>query len=101
MASGFLGLAACNRRYLPAHQPASFAGKPQFLYLAIAPAHFFLRELHWVLITRPGWEGRVELAHELKRDVEWWTSRLAQYNGRSIFKPIESSYLHVDSGGHG
>jgi hypothetical protein len=50
-ASSMLGRAASNARWLPTRQLAAFAGKTQFLYLAIAPARFFLRELHNVLAT--------------------------------------------------
>jgi hypothetical protein len=48
---------------MPTRQLAAFAGKAQFLYLAIAPARFFLRELHNVLATRTGWGGLVRLTH--------------------------------------
>jgi hypothetical protein len=58
-ASSMLGRASSNARWLPTRQPAAFAGKAQFLYLAIAPARFFLRELHNVLATRTCWGGRV------------------------------------------
>jgi hypothetical protein len=58
-ASSLLGQAACNARWLPARKLAALEGKAQFLYLAIAPARFFLRELHNVLATRSGWGGRV------------------------------------------
>jgi hypothetical protein len=53
-ASSLLGRAASNARWLPARQLAAFAMKAQFLYLAIAPARFFLRELYNVLATRNG-----------------------------------------------
>jgi hypothetical protein len=57
-ASALLSRAACNSRWLPARQMAALAGKAQFLYyLAIAPARFFLRELHSVLVRRQGWEA--------------------------------------------
>jgi hypothetical protein len=42
-ASSLLGRAASNARRLPTRQLAAFAGKAPFLYLAIAPARFFLR----------------------------------------------------------
>jgi hypothetical protein len=53
-ASALLGRAATTARWLPARQPAAFAGKAQFLNIAIAPARFFLRELHCVLSTQHG-----------------------------------------------
>jgi hypothetical protein len=54
-ASALLGRAATTARWLPARQLAAFAGKAQFLYLAIAPARFFHREIHCVLSSRHGW----------------------------------------------
>jgi hypothetical protein len=53
-ASSLFGRATSNARWPPARHLAAFAGKAQFLYLAIAPARFFLRELHSVLVTRSG-----------------------------------------------
>jgi hypothetical protein len=52
--SALLGRAASNARWLPARQLTTIAGKAQFLYLAIAPARFFLRKLHDVLAIRRG-----------------------------------------------
>eukprot|EP00873_Tetraselmis_striata_P013426 jgi/Tetstr1/433690/TSEL_022909.t1 len=72
-ARSLLGRAASNKRWLPARQLASFAGKAQLLYLAVTPARFFLRELHCVLATRQGWGGRVKMTNQLRRDLEWWT----------------------------
>eukprot|EP00873_Tetraselmis_striata_P011875 jgi/Tetstr1/432139/TSEL_021596.t1 len=54
-------------------QLASFAGKTQFLYLAITPARFFLLALHCVLATRQGWGGSVKMTNQLRRDLKWWT----------------------------
>eukprot|EP00873_Tetraselmis_striata_P021473 jgi/Tetstr1/441737/TSEL_029960.t1 len=96
-ARSLLGRAASNKRWLPARQLASFAGKAQFLYLAVTPARFFLRELHCVLATRQGWGGRVKMTNQLRRDLEWWTQVPAQHNGRSMYKPVETAYLHADS----
>jgi hypothetical protein len=100
-ASALLGRAAPTARWLPARQLAAFAGKAQFLYLAIAPARFFLRELNCVMAIRQGWGGRVRMTHQLKRDLEWWRTVPDQHNGRSIYKPIETAYLHADSSGYG
>jgi hypothetical protein len=50
-ASALLGRAATTARWLSATQLAAFAGKAQFLYLAILPSRFFLRDLHSVLST--------------------------------------------------
>jgi hypothetical protein len=100
-ASSLLGRAASNAKWLPNRQLAAFAGKAQFPYLAIAPARFFFRELHNVLATRTGWGGRVRLTHQLRRDLEWWRTVPTQHNGRSIYKPIETAYLHPDSSDYG
>eukprot|EP00873_Tetraselmis_striata_P004131 jgi/Tetstr1/424395/TSEL_014954.t1 len=100
-ARSLLGRAASNKRWLPARQLASFAGKAQFLYLAVTPARFFLRELHCVLATRQGWGGRVKMTNQLRRDLQWWTQVPAQHNGRSMYKPVETAYLHADSGSYG
>jgi hypothetical protein len=96
-ASSLLGRADSDARWLPARQLAAIVGKAKLLYLAIAPARFFLRELHNVLATRTGWGGRVRLAHRLRRDLEWWLTVPTQYNNRSIYKPIEIPYLDADS----
>jgi hypothetical protein len=100
-ASSLLGRAATTARWLPARQLAAFAGKAQFLYLAIAPARFFLRELQCIVATRQGWGGRVRMTHQLKRDLEWWRTVPDQHNGRFVYKPIETAYLHADSSGYG
>jgi hypothetical protein len=100
-ASTLLARAATTARWLPARQLAAFAGKAQFLYIAIALARFFLRELHSVLSTRQGWGGRVRMTHQLKRDLEWWRTMPDKHNGRSIYKLIETAYLNADSSGYG
>jgi hypothetical protein len=41
------------------------------------------------------------MTHQLKRDLEWWRTVPNQHNGRSIYKPIETVYLHADSNGYG
>jgi hypothetical protein len=79
----------------------AFAGKAKFLFLAIAPARFFLRETHNVLSTRIGMGGRVRLTHQLRRDLEWLRKVPTQNNGRSIYKPIETACLHADSSDYG
>jgi hypothetical protein len=45
--------------------------------------------------------GRVRLTHQLRRDLEWWLTVPTQHNGRSIYKPIETAYLHADSSDYG
>jgi hypothetical protein len=100
-ASSLLSRAASNSRWLPARQLAAFAGKAQFLYLAIAAARIFLGELHNVLATCSGCGGRVRLRHQWRRDLEWWRTVPTQNTGRSIYKPIETAYLHADSSNYG
>lgn len=100
-ATALLSRAARDRRWLPARELAAFAGKAQFLYLAVPAARFFLRELHCVLATRTGWGGRVKMTHQLRRDLEWWRTVPTQHNGRSMFKPVETAYLHTDSSSYG
>jgi hypothetical protein len=41
------------------------------------------------------------MTHPLKRDLEWWRIVPDDNNGRSIYKPIETAYLHADSSGYG
>eukprot|EP00873_Tetraselmis_striata_P004795 jgi/Tetstr1/425059/TSEL_015523.t1 len=101
VARSLLGHAASNMRWLPARQLASFAGKAQFLYLAITPARFFLRDLHCVLATRQGWGGRVKMTNQLRRELEWWTQVPAHHNGRSMYMHVETAYLHADSSSYG
>eukprot|EP00873_Tetraselmis_striata_P006395 jgi/Tetstr1/426659/TSEL_016929.t1 len=72
-----------------------------FLYLAIAPARFYLRELHDVLKTRDSWSGRVKLTRQFERDLQWWVGVPTQHNGRPINRPVETGYLHVDSSSYG
>eukprot|EP00873_Tetraselmis_striata_P021878 jgi/Tetstr1/442142/TSEL_030295.t1 len=72
-----------------------------FLYLAIALARFYLRELHDVLKTRDSWSGRVKLTRQLERDLQWWVGVPTQHNGRPINRPVETGYLHVDSSSYG
>eukprot|EP00873_Tetraselmis_striata_P040516 jgi/Tetstr1/460780/TSEL_005964.t1 len=90
-----------DRRWLPARELAALAGKCQFLYLAIAPARFYLRELHDALKTRDSWSGRVKLTRPLERDLQWWVGVPTQHNGRPINRPVETGYLHVDSSSYG
>jgi hypothetical protein len=43
----------------------------------------------------------VRLTYRLRRDLQWWTQVPSANNGRSIFSPIETAYLHCDSSGCG
>ena len=92
---------ARNRRWVPAKVLAAFAGKCQFLYMAIAPARFYLRELHNVVATKSSWSGRVKLTKQLIRDLGWWRGVPQEANGRPIFRAVETAYLHVDSSTYG
>jgi hypothetical protein len=37
----------------------------------------------------------------IRRDLEWWRTVPTQHNGWSIYKPIETAYLHADSSDYG
>jgi len=63
LARAILGIAGRNQRWIPAKMLAWFAGKAQFLYLAIPAARFYLRELHNVLSTKECWGARVKLTN--------------------------------------
>eukprot|EP00873_Tetraselmis_striata_P014898 jgi/Tetstr1/435162/TSEL_002618.t1 len=76
-------------------------GRAQFLLLAITPARFYLRELRDVLRTKDSWSGRVKMTRQLRRDLEWWGAVPNHSNGRSIYKPVETAYMHVDSSSYG
>jgi hypothetical protein len=67
---------------LPRHRALSFL----FVRNARRPCNS-----HW-----PG-GGRVRLTHQLRRDLEWWRAVPTQNNGRSIYKPVETAYLHANS----
>lgn len=95
------GRAARNQRWVPAKLLASLAGKAQFLYLAIPAARFFLREVHNVISTKTNWSAHVKLSKQVQRDLKWWASVPKTSNGRSMFRPVETAYLHVDSSGYG
>eukprot|EP00873_Tetraselmis_striata_P018313 jgi/Tetstr1/438577/TSEL_027128.t1 len=76
-------------------------GRAQFLFLAIRPAQLLLRELHDVLRTKDSWSGLVKMTHQLRRDLERWVAVPSHSNGRSIYKPVETAYMYVDSSGYG
>ena len=62
---------------------------------------FYLRELHDVVSAAKSWSGTVRLSKQLKRNLEWWRKVPEKHNGATIFKPVESSYMHCDSSGFG
>jgi hypothetical protein len=41
------------------------------------------------------------MTHQLRRDLEWWRIVADQHNGRSIYKAIQTAYVHADSSGYG
>eukprot|EP00873_Tetraselmis_striata_P010843 jgi/Tetstr1/431107/TSEL_020823.t1 len=75
--------------------------RSKFVFRAIKPARFYLRELHDVLRTKDSWSGRVKMTRQLRRELEWWATVPNHSNGRSIYKSVETAYVHVDSSGHG
>eukprot|EP00873_Tetraselmis_striata_P013493 jgi/Tetstr1/433757/TSEL_022975.t1 len=70
-----------------------------FMFLTVKPAQFDLRELHDVLRTKDSCSERVNtMAHKLRRDLDCWKVAVTNHeNGRSIYKPLETAYMHVDS----
>eukprot|EP00873_Tetraselmis_striata_P007080 jgi/Tetstr1/427344/TSEL_017511.t1 len=65
-----LCIAARRRRHAPAKLLASLAGQGHFLYLAMPPARFYLREAHTVLGRCSSPSGKVVLTRQLVRDLE-------------------------------
>eukprot|EP00873_Tetraselmis_striata_P005724 jgi/Tetstr1/425988/TSEL_016337.t1 len=88
-------------QWLHVRELASLAGCAQFMFLAIKPARLYLRELHDELRTKDSWSGRAKMTRQLRRDLEWWVAVLQHSNRRSIYKPVETAYMHVDSSGYG
>ena len=101
LAKTLLFKASANKRWVPAKTLACLAGKAQFLYPTIPAARFYLRELHDVLTAKTTWSASVKMSRQLRRDLQWWTAVPLQQNGRSIFKPVETGYLHCDSSSFG
>ena len=90
-----------QKRVVPMKRLASLAGQCQFLYLAIPPARFYLRELHDLMVGRDNWNGTVKLSNQLRRDLEWWVDVPKQHNGRPICRPVETAYLATDASDYG
>jgi hypothetical protein len=101
LAKSIIYKASTNKRWVPAKLLAQLGGKAQFLYLAIPAARFYLRELHNVVSSKTNWSSSVKITRQLRRDLLWWTSVPSHNNGRSIFKPVETAYLHCDSSSFG
>eukprot|EP00873_Tetraselmis_striata_P025409 jgi/Tetstr1/445673/TSEL_003478.t1 len=77
LASTALGLirrAKRDKRWLAVRELSSLEGRAQFMFLAIKPARFYLREMHDVLRTKDSLSGRVKMTHQLMRDLEWWVA---------------------------
>lgn len=101
LARAILGRAARDRRWVPVKLLSSLAGKAQFLYLAIPAARFYLRELHTVSSSKESWSARVKVTNQLWRDLQWWAEVPVRSNGRTMFRHVETAYLHVDSSDYG
>eukprot|EP00873_Tetraselmis_striata_P019739 jgi/Tetstr1/440003/TSEL_028364.t1 len=101
LARDLMCIAARRRRHAPAKQLASLAGQGQFLYLAMPPARFYLREAHTVLGRCSSPSGKVVLTRQLIRDLEWWRDVPTRHNGAPILRPVETAYLHTDSNQYG
>lgn len=41
------------------------------------------------------------MTKKLRHDLQWWAVVPCKINGRSIFKPLEITYLHCDSSSFG
>eukprot|EP00873_Tetraselmis_striata_P043104 jgi/Tetstr1/463368/TSEL_008290.t1 len=71
----------------------SRSGRAQFLFLAIKPARFYLRELRDVLRTKDSRNGRVKVTRQIRRDLKSWVAVPNHSNGRSIYKPVERACM--------
>eukprot|EP00873_Tetraselmis_striata_P005492 jgi/Tetstr1/425756/TSEL_016175.t1 len=101
LARDLLCIAARRRRHAPAKLLASLARQGQFLYLAMPPARFYLREAHAVMGRCYSPSGKVVLTRQLIRDLEWWRDVPTRHNGAPILRPVETAYLHTDSSQYG
>eukprot|EP00873_Tetraselmis_striata_P006365 jgi/Tetstr1/426629/TSEL_016906.t1 len=97
LARDLLCIDARRRRHAPAKVHASLAGQGQFLYLAMPPARFYLREAHTVMGRCSSPSGKVVLTRHVIRDLEWWRDVPTRHNGAPILRPVETAYLHTDS----
>ena len=82
---------------IPVRRLAQFTGLAQSVYLAVAPARFYLRELHHVSSSRKGWSSLVRISKQGYRDLEWWKHVPAKWNGRDIWRAPDTSLLHCDA----
>ena len=86
-----------RKRLIPARKLAQFTGLAQSVYLAVAPARYYLRELHNVTSSRQGWSSLVRMTKQGFRDLEWWRRVPAKWNGREIWRAPDSAILHCDA----
>eukprot|EP00873_Tetraselmis_striata_P015296 jgi/Tetstr1/435560/TSEL_024463.t1 len=48
------------------------------------------------------WSGRVKMTRQLRRDLECMAVTVPNHsNGCSIYKPVDTAYMHFDSSGYG
>jgi hypothetical protein len=86
-----------RRRLIPARRLAQFTGLAQSVYLAVAPARFYLRELHSVTSSRTGWGSLVRISKQAYRDLEWWAKVPQKWNGRQIWRSPATALMHCDA----
>ncbi|KAK3264727.1 hypothetical protein CYMTET_26549 [Cymbomonas tetramitiformis] len=98
-AKALLSEASRQRRWLPARNLAAFTGVCHLVYLAVPPARWYLRELHFVLSTKRGWGPKVKLTRQAWSDIEWWLRLPAQsrWNGRKIWRSPTRAKVHTDA----
>jgi len=84
-------------RLVPKRKLAQFTGLAQSVYLAVAPARHYLRELHNVTSSRKGWSALVKVTKQAYRDLEWWKKVPAKWNGRAIWRAPDTALMHCDA----
>ena len=119
MARGILCRAATSRGWVPARVLASFCGLAQAAYLAVPPARFFTRSLYDVLETKANWSSSVRIPTASRRstrstregpsagnsqawrDLQWWASFPARWNGAEIWSSPTEATLFTDASNMG
>jgi len=86
-----------RKRFIPVRRLAKFTGLAQSVYLAVAPARFYLRELHDIMSSRTGWGSLVKISKQGYRDLQWWTTVPQKWNGREIWRAPNSALMHCDA----
>eukprot|EP00873_Tetraselmis_striata_P020642 jgi/Tetstr1/440906/TSEL_029177.t1 len=92
-ALGLIRRAKRDMRWLLVREVASQGGRAQFLFLAINPAGFYLRELHDVLRANDSWSGLVKITRQLRRDLEWWLA--VQPQQQPLYLQTRGDGLHA------